>query len=575
MRKYLLWMALLCASLQVLAQDAADQSSFQKLRSNFYGSFESNAQMLLDDDRLNVKIDSFRLRSNNYLNLNYKVSDRMTAGVQIESYAPRVMMNYHQGYKGTNISNYYLSYQSNKWDVTLGHFYEQFGSGLILRSFEDRALGLNNALRGAKIAYAPADHISITALYGRPRIGFSTAKSDVFGFNSEVDLLGAFRIEKLNALKIGLSYVGRYQPIEASEKIQSTEGFPEFVNAVSIRADVDFGKFYTNSEYVRKGKDVSYPRRRAGRQQAIEGKYYDGEALLLTAGYAKKGFAVSSTLRRMRNMSFFARRNYVNPAENTYGMLSVNFIPSLAKQYSYSLANIYLYQAQPNLVIADYNGKAGEIGGAFDIYYVLKKGSVLGGKYGTKISANFSHWALLKTDFDQKNNSYSTSPFGFGEKLNRNISIEIKKKISKKVSSKVAYLNSSIDKGIVNGSPFGIKQIDYQVLAASSTIKLKKHSSIKLIAEHLWTDDDQKNWIANTIEYNLNRHVSVYINNMYNYGNEKEKVNYYNAGGSYSIGATRIALNYGRQRGGLMCTGGVCRYVSPNNGFTMSMSTAF
>ena len=39
--------------------------------------------------------------------------------------------------------------------VTAGNFYEQFGSGLILRSFEERTLGIDNALDGLRLKYAP------------------------------------------------------------------------------------------------------------------------------------------------------------------------------------------------------------------------------------------------------------------------------------------------------------------------------------------------------------------------------------------------------------------------------------
>ena len=46
-------------------------------------------------------------------------------------------------------------------------------------------------------------------------------------------------------------------------------------------------------------------------------------------------------------------------------------------------------------------------------------------------------------------------------------------------------------------------------------------------------------------------------------------------GGSYSIGRTRLSANYGRQRGGLICVGGVCRYVPESNGYNLSLSYSF
>lgn len=552
-------------------------SILKKISNNLYGSFESNAQYLLDDEKLNIVEDGDRFRANTYLNVNYKFLKNFTAGVQVESYEPKPLKNFYEGYEKTNLANYFLNYKSEKLDVTLGHFYEQFGSGLILRSFEERSLGLNNALRGAKVSYTPYSFINFTGLYGRNRHGFKTSKSDVFGFDTNLSLSDALNMSKLSTFRLGFSYVGRKQPLEEGEKITNTTGFPELVNAFSFRGDIDFGNFYTNIEYVMKGSDVSYKPRRASIQRTIEGKYYNGDALMFNLGYTKKGVGLSGTFRRLKNMSFFARRNFVNNAENQYGMLSVNFMPSLAKQFSYSLANIYLYQAQPNLVIANFDGRAGEIGGKFDFFYNFKKGSALGGKYGTKLNANFSYWALLEATFDESNGLYASEFFGFGKKLNRDFNIELDKKWSRKVKSKVTYINTIIDEGIVKGSPLGYENIHFDILAGTTTLKFAKRKSLKLELQHLWTNDDKKDWIGGGAEFNLNSHISLYANDMYNYGSdeEKDKVHYYNFGGSFTKGATRIALNYGRQRGGLICTGGVCRYVSPNTGFTLSLNTSF
>ena len=85
------------------------------------------------------------------------------------------------------------------------------------------------------------------------------------------------------------------------------------------------------------------------------------------------------------------------------------------------------------------------------------------------------------------------------------------------------------------------------------------------------------NWAGGTIEVNLNKNLSFYVNDIYNYDNyvEDYQIHYYNFGGSYSKGATRIALNYGRQRGGLLCVGGVCRFVPENTGLSLNFTTAF
>ena len=99
----------------------------------------------------------------------------------------RPVLNFSPELDDSGVATYYLQYKTRKFEATVGYFYEQFGSGLILRNWEDRQLGLNNALLGGRIKYMPTDYLSLTALYGKQRVGFETADSDIFGFNTETD----------------------------------------------------------------------------------------------------------------------------------------------------------------------------------------------------------------------------------------------------------------------------------------------------------------------------------------------------------------------------------------------------
>lgn len=64
-------------------------------------------------------------------------------GIQFESYAPQALLNYSPNYdKEFSVATYYAQFKNKKIDILAGYFYEQFGSGLIFRSWEDRQLGL-------------------------------------------------------------------------------------------------------------------------------------------------------------------------------------------------------------------------------------------------------------------------------------------------------------------------------------------------------------------------------------------------------------------------------------------------
>ena len=564
--------------------DNNNESTLDQFLNNLSGSFESNAQWYTNDKELgefsdpNFPLEDKPLRANSYLRLDYNFLKNFSIGVQFESYEPLPLLNYYTEYKGTNVATYYANYKNDKLDVTAGHFYEQFGSGLLLRSFEERQLGLNNALRGGRIKYSPTEFLDFTALYGQPRIGFKTSDSEIFGFDTNIDLSNALKIDNLNTFNLGLSYVGKSEEFTPPNDTFNTTDFPEMINSYSARVDLDFGKFYTSAEYSIKGKDIAYTSAAIGLPKIIEGKYFDGNALLFTLGYTKKGLGITGTIRRMENMASFSEREYSLTGNNNFNMLSTNYIPALTKQQDYSLANIYIYQAQPSLQIQNFAGQAGEIGGQFDFFYKFNKDTPLGGKYGTKLSANFSYWSLLDATFDQDNSTYDAKFLKSGKRLNRDFNFEVRKKLSKNWSGIFTYINTIIDKGVTLGGPLGVQgNIKSNIAVAEATHKLGNGKSFRIEAQHLWTKEDNKNWAGATFEYNLSNAISIYANDSYNYGNDvkDDQIHFYNVGGSYTKGASRVALNYGRQRGGLLCVGGVCRFVPENTGLTVNLTTNF
>ena len=104
---------------------------------NFSGGFESNSQWLRGDEDLGFIEPADPFRANNYFTLNYNYG-KFSAGVQYESYLPQPLLGYSPVLNDNKIATYYFNYKDTMLDITAGYFYEQFGSGLILRSWEDR-----------------------------------------------------------------------------------------------------------------------------------------------------------------------------------------------------------------------------------------------------------------------------------------------------------------------------------------------------------------------------------------------------------------------------------------------------
>ncbi len=566
-------------------------SSFKEFINSFSGSLESNAQWYLNDKKTGEFEEQEHVRANSYFKLNYFFLKNFTAGIQIESYAPKPLLNYDVLFnKKIDVAQYFVSYQNTFVTATAGYFYEQFGSGLALRSWEDTALGVNNSLLGGNLKLTPLEFLEVKALFGKQRRGLDLSKSNITALNTTFNMSSNLNSTSINELSLAISYVNRFEKYKYTlEDNPDRINVPNSVSAYGTRLNLGINNFYSSFEYIYKTKDVRLNNVQSNNISFSENKLFDGNALLVNLGYSTKGLGVNYTFRRLENMSFYSQRNDANLFLNPTNRATLNYLPALTKQHDYTLANIYLYQAQPGLYVDNFEKprvKAGEIGNQVDLFYNIKKGTALGGKYGTKLALNFSYWARLAVQvhdpdgipyFSSDNLTYKSDFFNFKNKLFHDLNLEVKKKWNKNWSSIFTYINFFYNYNELveaNG-----EKINGSIFIGESTYKYGKGKSLRLELQFLQTKDDAKNWYGGTLEYFFNPKFGIYLNDSYNYqrsiNEENYKIHFFNLGGSYSKGATRIALNYGRQRGGLICVGGVCRPVSKNTGVTLNLTTSF
>jgi len=539
--------------------------SFSQDNGYFFGGLESNSQWLMPDEKIGFDAPDDRFRSNNYVQFNYSLG-KFTAGIQYETYLPTALLGYSPTWDNQNgIGTYYLNFKNETLDITGGYFYEQFGNGLILRTWEDRQLGINNAMKGLRVKFTPTANIGITGVYGQIRNGFDVSEGVMQGLDANADLSGLLNIDAVE-LSLGASYVGRYQSNGGNDSI------PANINAYGGRLDFVANNFYGGIEAITKDPDVIVTEEVVSSPQL-----FDGTALQVNLGYAQKGLGINSTFRRLENFSFYADRYQEG---NVYNEQIVNYVPALTKQHDYLLSNIYVYNAQPRLLFSDSEKKrAGEVGGQVDVYYSFDKESFLG-KVGTKLAGNFSYWAGLEATFNSEEQTYDTKFIGDGPRYFRDLNIEVKNRWSSKWSSIATFQDVIIDKGVTEGGPLGEQgDIRAQIAVIEGTRKFEGGKALRMELQHLWIDKrrknvDDKNWAAGVLEYNLNSAFTLYAADAWNYEGEGE-IHYYSFGGGYTKGPARFALNYGRQRGGLICVGGVCRFVPTNTGLTANLVVTF
>lgn len=515
--------------------DGISQSLSSLVKGHFSGSYESYSQVYLEDTTIGAFLPPDQIGSNNFLKLDYNYG-RFSAGIQYESYLPPILGFFPIDQPaGSKIVNKYFRYTGDKFSVLLGDFYEQFGSGLVLRAFENRQIGINNALEGVNLYVEPADFLKLKVLYGKPRRFFAYEDAVVRGADAELDLGKLFgkTTSAINAALAG-SYVSKYQIYTGP-----IDDFPTTVNAFSGRLNISHTDFSLDAEYVSKGADPG---------KLNNNSFDNGSAFQLDASFTKNNFGASATYRTLYNMGFQADRS-----EEFFTLAPVNFVPALTKQHDYLTSNIYVYAAQFR----------GESGFQSDFFYNFAPGSALGGKYGLKLAANYSRY----TGLDANNALFSSGDIKYFSDAN----IEMKKKWSKKFETTLAFQRFFYNSGVIRSA--AEPNVNANVLAAGFLYKWAPHKSLRMKMENLMTADDQGGWAAALAELSFSSPLMFYASDLYNYGTTD--LHYYNVGASYTKKASRLSLSFGKQRPGLFCVGGICRFVPAAYGFTASLTTTF
>lgn len=132
--------------------------------------------------------------------------------------------------------------------------------------------------------------------------------------------------------------------------------------------------------------------------------------------------------------------------------------------------------------------------------------------------------------------------------------------------------------GVIEHETLGDEEMVYANIAVVDlTYKFNRKHSLRTELQGLWTKEDDGDWAALTLEYNISPIWFFSVMNEYNYGNpvSNMQIHYYNMSFGYTDKSNRISVRYGRQREGLLCVGGVCRYVPASTGFTITLTSSF
>jgi hypothetical protein len=533
-----------CFILLLFSQRAVSQNL---LGGSLHGNFQLDAQYYFTDSAIGAPEVPEKLLSNGFANFIYE-QNNFSAGLRYENYLDP-MLGFDQRYKGNGIPYRFLDYKKDDLEVAVGNYYEQFGSGLIFRSYEERGLGYDNAMDGVRIKYIPYKGVYLKGVIGNQRNFFGKGDGIVRGGDVEWNLNESLsgRDSAKTQYILGGSFISKFQQDQDPVYI-----LPENVGAGAGRFNIIHGNLNVSGEYAHKINDPSLTN---------EYIYKDGNAALLNASWSQKGFGFSLGAKRIDNMSFRSDRTA------TLNSLIINYLPAMTKNHTYILATLYPYATQPN----------GEFGYQAETFFRIKPASPLGGKYGSDVIINYSKAQAIEKKATGDDYGYTSDFFTAAKDVYyEDFNVEFTHKLSKKVKMILTYVYQQYNKNVIEGRE-GFDTVFSHTGIVELNWKLNSKNNIRTELQHLFTKQDKQSWALWLLEYSVSPHWFFAAFDEYNYGNDivSQRYHYYTATIGYTRNTNRIQIGYGKQRAGIFCIGGVCRQVPASNGFLLSITSSF
>ncbi|HAC43947.1 MAG TPA: hypothetical protein DCE73_12225 [Paraprevotella xylaniphila] len=524
-----------------------------------HGSVQSDVLIPEEDEKIGTGTYSDWGLTNTYADLNL-MSKYVDAGARLE-FTEFPLPGFESDFKGWGVPHIYVKGKLKGVDITAGDFYDQFGSGFVFRTYEERSLGIDNSLRGARVNVTGLKGVSFKVLGGLQRRYWDWSKDSwVGGADLELNLeqYSARMRDKNITWMVGGSYVLKHEKDE-DIVVPGTNyrlNLPEMVSAFDVRSRFQKGDYSLLAEYAWKSQDPSFDNGYI---------YHRGNALMLSGSYSRRGMSALLQVKRSEDMAYRSQRSMNGNS------VFINNMPAFAYQHTYALAALYPYATQ---------AAGGEWAFQGEVGYNFARRTPLGGKYGTKLKVNFSHVRSLdKEDVDA---AVGTSLYGTkgykskffkvgGETYYQDINVQMEKKLTKAFKLNLMYMNQRFNDAVIRQEDNGM--IKSHIAVAEGKYQFNNKLTLRAEAQYLATKQDEGDWTYGLLELSVLPYFMFTVSDMWNNG--ESNVHYYMGSVTFNYKAHRLMAGYGRTRAGYNCSGGVCRYVPATRGFQMSYNFNF
>ncbi len=549
--KYSLFLILgLFISLPAFGQEVEEKGRFS-------GSFQATANWFIKDSAIGAantpQYEDKKYGGEAWLNVNY-TKGTLDMGVRFDMFNNSNLLNPTGAFTAQGIGAWWVHKKLGKINLSGGYIYDQIGSGIIYRAFEDRPLAIDNALYGVRVGYDINPDWNIKVFAGKVKNQLNLFNPIMKGGQLNGFIKGKEGSDFSMAPGIGfvnqtlddetiqniVASVATYLPSEGIQLYNNNYAYSVF-NTLTWKGVT----LYTEGAY--KWHDVyrdPFAKLNLWSGEKTIGRFVDkaGTCFLGSLSWSWSKFGISLETKRTENF------RYRSDPFATGNLAFLNFIPPMARQNTYRLTAFYSPVTQ-ELSEQAFQG---------EITYALKKniGLLINGSYIDDLK---------------------------GDPLYREIFTEVTIKKAKKynIVTGIQYQRYNIDIYLTKPGEPDVNTITpyFDVLW-----KIDKKKSLRVEGQFMFTEQDRGNWAFALVEYGIAPKWFFTVSDMLNLASDNvllkrpdlKSLGHFLSGGiTYTEKSNRFALNFVKQVDGIVCSGGVCRYEPAFSGVRFNILSNF
>ncbi len=476
-----------------------------------------------------------------WLFLNYDLNG-FNFSVRYDLFNNSPLLDPNEVYTAQGIGYYQARKEFGKLEITAGHFYDQFGSGIIFRAFEDRNIGLDYAVNGLRVKFNASDKFRISGFTGKQKNRFAMHPQVLKGIDLEKDFFIGDNLQWLSGAAMLNRTIDAGTMNLIADEINSYKLADRFIPkyntfAFSTFHTLAYKNFNLYLEYAYKTHEAIKDKEGG---QLIDA---DGSVLYSSLNYSRKGFGFNLQYKNTRTFSL-----RTSPF-TTLLVGTMNYLPAMSRQNAKTLLARYSISAQ----------NFGEQGLQAEMTLSPNKVNIA--------SANFSYIV------DENNELlFRELYFDYYRRFNRSFDIT--------AGLQNVYYNKKVYENHLDNYKDGTQEdpvVKTLVPFTEMVYKFNRKKSLRAELEYMFTRQDHGDFLFALAEYTIAPHWAFSVADMVNTKPKKlDKIeHYYNLTVVYTYLTTRFQIGYMKQVEGVVCTGGICRVEPAFSGLKFNLTTNF